>query len=94
MTKEFDKHKRKMNKLASEQTKFEESIKEIRKKISDIGKVMPFLTSEVLFLGKDKNESEYFFYLREPNRLYVKYRAYLLDNNENFYIYEGKEVIT
>ena len=94
MTKELDKHKRKMNKLASEQTKFEESIKEIRKKISDIGKVMPFLTSEVLFLGKDKNESEYFFYLREPNRLYVKYRAYLLDNNENFYIYEGKEVIT
>ena len=32
--------------------------------------------------------------MREPNRLYVKYRAYLLDNNENFYIYEGKEVIT
>lgn len=45
MTKELDKHKRKMNKLASEQTRFEENIKEIRKKISDIGKVMPFLTS-------------------------------------------------
>ena len=44
-----------MNKLASEQTRFEESIKDIRKKISEIGKVMPFLTSEVLFLGKDKN---------------------------------------
>jgi len=54
---------------------------------------MPFLTSEMLFLGRDRNESEYFFYLREPNKIYVKYRAYLLDSNENYYIYERKETI-
>ena len=81
LTKELDRHKRKVDKLAYEQTRFEETIKEARKKINDIGRIMPFLTSEMLFLGKDRNESEYFFYLRDPNRLYVKYRAYLLDNN-------------
>ena len=48
---------------------------------------MPFLTSEVIFLGKDRNESEYFFYMREPNRVYVKFRHYLMDTNEHFSIY-------
>jgi hypothetical protein len=42
---------------------------------------MPFLTTEVNFLGLDRNNSEYFFYVREPNRLYVKFRSYLLDTN-------------
>ena len=54
---------------------------------------MPFLTSEMLFLGVDRNESEYFFYLREPNKIYVKYHAYLLDTNEYYYIYESRETI-
>ena len=93
LTKELDKHKRKMDRLAFEQSRFEETIKQTRKKISDIGRIMPFLTSEMLFLGKDRNESDYFFFLRDPNRLYVKYHAYLLDNNENYYIYEGKYAI-
>ena len=93
MTKELDKHKRKMNRLAFEQTRFEQKIKEGRKKKIEIEKIMPFLTSEILFLGKDRNQSDYFFYLRDPNRLYVKYRSYLFDNNEDFYIYEGKDVI-
>ena len=52
---------------------------------------MPFLTTELIFLGKDRNGSEYFFYIREPNRIYVKYRTHLLDENEIFYIYEGRE---
>jgi hypothetical protein len=88
--KELDKHKKKMVKLVSQQTKSEETIKEIRKKIGEISRVMPFLTSEMLYLGRDRNESEYFFYLREPNKIYVKYRAYLLDTNEYYYIYESK----
>lgn len=54
---------------------------------------MPFLTSELLFLGKDRNESEYFFYVREPNLIYVKFRGYLLDNNEHFSIFESRESI-
>lgn len=83
-----------MLKLASQQTKSEEGIKEIRKKIAEIGRAMPFLTSEVLFLGKDRNDSEYFFFMREPNRIYVKFRSYLMDTNENFSIYETKETIT
>lgn len=54
---------------------------------------MPFLTSQVFFLGIDRNNAEYFFYVREPNRIYVKHRGYLLDKNENFMMYEGREVI-
>lgn len=55
VNKELDKHKKKMMKLASQQTKTEETIKENRKKVAEIGKHMPFLTTEILFLGKDRN---------------------------------------
>lgn len=81
LTKELDKHKKKMQRLASQQTKTEETIKDIRNKIAEIGRAMPFLTSEIEFLGLDRNNSEYFFYVREPDRLYVKFRSYLLDKN-------------
>lgn len=46
-----------------------------------ITKKIPFIISEILFLGSDRNNAEYFFYLREPNRIYVRYRNYLLDEN-------------
>ena len=55
---------------------------------------MPFLTTELIFLGKDRNCSEYFFYIREPSKIYVKYRTHLLDENEQFYVYEGREIAT
>ena len=55
---------------------------------------MPYLTTEIEFIGFDRNMSEYFLYVREPNRIYVKFRSYLLDNNELFYVYQGKEVIS
>jgi len=42
---------------------------------------MPFITSSVYYLGKDRNDSEYFFFMKEPNRIYTKYRAYLMDDN-------------
>ncbi len=45
LTKELDKHKKKMQRLASQQTKTEETIKDIRSKIAEIGRAMPFLTS-------------------------------------------------
>ena len=48
---------------------------------------MPFLTTEMIFLGKDRNGSEHFFYLHEPSRIYVKYRTHVLDTNEQFSIY-------
>lgn len=44
-----------MVKLVSQQTKSEETIREIRKKIAEISRVMPFLTSEMLYLGRDRN---------------------------------------
>lgn len=46
-----------MTKLATQQIKTEETIRENRKKIAEIGKNMPFLTTEIIFLGKDRNES-------------------------------------
>lgn len=94
LSKEIDKHKKKIQKLATQQTKSEETIKDIRTKIGEIARTMPFLTSEVYFLGLDRNNSEYFFYVREPHRLYVKYRSYFLDTNDHFLLYEGREVIT
>lgn len=45
ISKELDKHKKKVQKLASQQVKTEETIKEIRNKILEIGKAMPFLTT-------------------------------------------------
>jgi hypothetical protein len=62
-SKELDKHKKKMVKLASQKSKSEEMIREIKMKIAEIGRAMPFLTSEILFLGVDRNDSEYFFYV-------------------------------
>lgn len=32
--------------------------------------------------------------MREPDRIYVKFRAYLLDKNEDFLVYVGKEAIS
>ena len=43
--KELDKNKKKMTKLATQQIKTEETIRENRKKIAEIGKNMPFLTT-------------------------------------------------
>lgn len=45
LTKELDKHKKKMQRLATQQTKTEETIRDIRNKIAEIGRTMPFLTS-------------------------------------------------
>jgi chromosome segregation ATPase len=81
LTKELDKHKKKIQRLATQQTRTEETIRDIRGKIAEIGRAMPYLTSEVEFLGLDRNDSEYFFYVREPDRLYVKFRSYLLNRN-------------
>lgn len=55
--------------------------------------MIPFAISEVMFLGVDRNKSQYYFYLGEPNRIYIRYHNFLLDENTNFKIYEGKEKI-
>lgn len=68
-------------------------IKEFKSKIVKIARMIPFTVSEVMFLGNDRNKSSFYFYLREPHRLYVRYHHYLLDESEHFKIYEGKEKI-
>ena len=64
LTKELDKHKKKMQKLATQQSKSQETIRQIRSKIAQIGRAMPFITSEMYYLGKDTNDSQYFFFMR------------------------------
>ena len=54
---------------------------------------MPFAISEVLLLGKDRNNSNYFFFLHEPHRIYVRYHNFLLDEEETYQLYEGKKDI-
>lgn len=82
ITREKDKNQKKIQKLTNQKHKSENNIKEIRLKISDISKNIPFITSLVVFIGKDRNESEYFFYKNEPHRIYCKYHNYLLDDSE------------
>ena len=55
--------------------------------------MIPFAISETIFLGNDRNKSAHYFYLREQNRIYVRYHNYLLDTNEHFSIYQVKEKI-
>jgi hypothetical protein len=55
--------------------------------------MIPFAISEIIFLGTDRNKSNYFFFLGEPNRIYVRYHNFLLDTNQDYKIYEGKEKI-
>ena len=76
--------------MVIEKRRAEEDIKERKVKIAEISRTMPFLTTKLLFLGKDRNSSEYFFYLHEPNRVYLLNKAYVLDPNQHFYLYEGR----
>lgn len=46
-----------------------------------------------MFLGSDRNKSQYFFFLGQPNRIYVRYHNFLLDEACDSKIYEGKEKI-
>lgn len=55
--------------------------------------MIPFAISEIMFLGADRNKSSYFFFLREPNRIYVRYHNFLLDNSSEYKIFEGKDKI-
>ena len=55
--------------------------------------MIPFAISEVMLLGNDRNKSQYFFCLQEPNRIYVRYHNFLLDESSEFKIIEGKEKI-
>ncbi len=41
----------------------------------------------------DRNDSEYFLYRREPNRIYVKFHSYILDNSNELKFYEGRHTI-
>lgn len=68
-------------------------IKSIRERIIEITKSIPFTISEVMFLGTDRNQSHHYFYLREPNRIYVRHHSYVLDESDEFKIFEGKENI-
>lgn len=68
-------------------------IKEFKARIVKIARMIPFAISEIMFLGNDRNKSSHYFYLREPNRVYVRYRNYFMDPNEDFKIFEGKEKI-
>lgn len=62
---------------------------------------MPFVNSVMKYLGVDRFKSEYFFYNKEPNRLYVKYRESFLEGSSEedaegekaLMVYEGKEQI-
>lgn len=68
-------------------------IKEIKERIVEITKNIPFTISEVMFLGTDRNKSHHYFYLREPNRIYLRYHSYMLDESDEYKIFEGKEKI-
>lgn len=37
-----------------------------------------FVNSDVVFLGRDRNGSEYYFYKHEPHRIYVNFKSYFL----------------
>lgn len=91
--KEVEKNKKKSQKLVNDNETSQKVIKDYKSRIIKIARQIPFVISQVLFLGKDRNGSEYFFYLREPHRLYVKYHGYLLDTSQGFKIYESKEKI-
>lgn len=65
-------------------------ISEHKDRVIKINKEIRFVISKVIYLGSDRNHSDYFFYLREPNRIYVKYSSFVLEESENFKIYETK----
>ncbi len=56
---------------------------------------MPFVNSVVKFLGVDRFKSEYYFYRNEKNRIYLKYRESLLEQEkeETFMLYDSKEQV-
>jgi hypothetical protein len=75
--KEADKHKKKIQKLTNQKEKSEIVIKEFKARVSYITKSISFMTSSILFLGQDRNRSEYFFFVKEPHRMYVRFREYI-----------------
>ena len=93
MSKEVQKNKKKTAKMNNQREQTEQTIKELKEKISKISKYIPFAISEMMFLGTDRNKSQYFFFLKEHNRVYVRYHNFLLDNNSSYKLYEGKEKI-
>lgn len=62
----------------------------MKQKIVTITKKIPFVVSETISLGKDRNDSCYYFFLRQPYRIYVNYKNYLMDENESFLIIQTK----
>ena len=65
----------------------------MKEKVIEITRSIPFIVSNVMFLGTDRNHSHHFFYLHEPNRIYVRYHSYMLDESNEFKIFEGKETV-
>ena len=89
----MEKTKKKTQKMTSDGEKSDLIIKEFKSKIIKIARMIPFAISQIMFLGNDRNKSSFYFYLREPQRIYVRYHSYLLDTSEDFKIYEGKQKI-
>lgn len=81
-----------MEELALKLEEDEKAVQVMKDEVRRISKLMPFAISEVLFLGKDRNHSEYFFFLHEPHRLYVHYRDFVLDEGV-YQLYEGRKNI-
>ena len=92
-SKEGDKTKKKLLKMNTQKEKTDILIKEFKTQISKISKSLGFTTTEVICLGVDRNLREYFFFIREPHRIYINYREFVLSSNTKWMIYEGKEKI-
>lgn len=74
--------------------KLKENVGKIKTRISEINKSIPFITGEIQLLGRDRNESEYYLYSREPSLIYVNYKSSLLCQDPIFKVLRGKDRIS
>lgn len=65
-------------------------INEHKDRVSKITKEIPYIVSQINYLGSDRNNSKYYFYQGEPHRVYVQYNDFVLEDSENYKIYETK----
>jgi hypothetical protein len=67
---------------------------DLRLKLNKALTSLLFAKSDTVYLGKDRNESAYFFNCNEPHRIYINYKPYFLQKSGQFLLYEGRQKIS
>ena len=72
----------------------ESSVNEMRSQLNECLRELQFATTEIIFLGRDRNGSEYFLASYESNRLYVRFKRFFCDPVSEYRMYEGIKQIS